>query len=328
AILGMLGCIDALLTSTVADSLTRTEHNSDKELIGQGLGNVFSGLFGGLPGAGATMGTVVNIQTGGRTALSGLTRALLLLVVVLWIGPTLASVPLAVLAGIAMKVGFDIVDWSFLKRIHKVSINGALITYAVTALTVFVDLIVAVGVGVFVANILTISRLTDLRSKSVRTIQAITDVDDAVVFNDSEKALLARTEGHILLFHLSGPMIFGVAKAIAREHNEIESYEVLMLDLSDVPWLGVSSAMAIEAAIEEAAELGRRIYIVGCNGAVEKRLKSLNAGKLVSPECWLVDRQHALEAANLWLFENVSIPAAGGEAHASSESQIPAASAL
>ncbi|MEM6503570.1 MAG: SulP family inorganic anion transporter [Cyanobacteria bacterium P01_C01_bin.89] len=328
AILGMLGCIDALLTSTVADSLTRTEHNSDKELIGQGLGNVFSGLFGGLPGAGATMGTVVNIQTGGRTALSGLTRALLLLVVVLWIGPTLASVPLAVLAGIAMKVGFDIVDWSFLKRIHKVSINGALITYAVTALTVFVDLIVAVGVGVFVANILTISRLTDLRSKSVRTIQAITDVDDAVVFSDSEKALLARTEGHILLFHLSGPMIFGVAKAIAREHNEIESYEVLMLDLSDVPWLGVSSGMAIEAAIEEAAELGRRIYIVGCAGPVQKRLKSLNVGKLVPPECWVSDRQQALEAANLWLFENVSMPAADGESSTDSEPQIPATSAI
>ncbi len=83
-VLAMLGCIDALLTSVVADSLTRTQHNSDKELIGQGLGNLFSGLFGGLPGAGATMGTVVNINTGARTALSGLTRALILLVVVLF----------------------------------------------------------------------------------------------------------------------------------------------------------------------------------------------------------------------------------------------------
>ncbi|MEM9770299.1 MAG: SulP family inorganic anion transporter, partial [Cyanobacteria bacterium P01_D01_bin.73] len=245
AILGMLGCIDALLTSTVADSLTRTEHDSNKELIGQGLGNLFSGICGGLPGAGATMGTVVNIQAGARTALSGIVRALLLLVVVLWIGPLLQDVPRAVLAGIAMKVGFDIVDWSFLKRIPKVSRTGAIITYAVTGLTVFVDLIVAVGVGVFVANALTINRLTDLKSKDVRTIQAITDVDDEVSFSSAEKKLLKNTEGHILLFHLSGPMIFGVAKAIAREHNEIERYEVLMLDLSDVPWLGVSSAMAI-----------------------------------------------------------------------------------
>lgn len=307
AILGMLGCIDALLTSTVADSLTRTEHDSNKELIGQGLGNLVSGLCGGLPGAGATMGTVVNIQSGGRTAVSGLTRALLLLVVVLWIGPLLQNVPLAVLAGIAMKVGFDIVDWSFLKRIPRVSRNGALITYAVAGLTVFVDLIVAVGVGVFVANVLTISRLTELKSKDVRTIQAITDVDDQVEFSAAEKKLLAKTEGHILLFHLSGPMIFGVAKAIAREHNEIEGYEVLILDLSDVPWLGVSSGMALEAAVREAAELERQIYIVGCTGPVLKRLTRLNVGKLVPAECWLENRQQALEAANQWIHEHPTL---------------------
>ena len=101
-VLGMLGCIDALLTSVVADSLTRTQHNSNKELIGQGVGNVMSGLFGGLPGAGATMGTVVNIQAGARTALSGLVRAGILLVVVLWAAGLTAVIPLAVLAGIAL----------------------------------------------------------------------------------------------------------------------------------------------------------------------------------------------------------------------------------
>jgi len=153
-VLAALGCIDALLTSMVADSLTRTQHNSDKELIGQGLGNLASGLFGGLAGAGATMGTVVNIQTGGRTALSGLVRAILLMVVVLGAANLIAPIPLAVLAGIAVKVGFDILDWSFLKRAHSVSWKGTMIMYGVLFLTVFVDLIVAVGVGVFIANIL------------------------------------------------------------------------------------------------------------------------------------------------------------------------------
>ena len=304
AVLGMLGCIDALLTSTVADSLTRTQHNSDKELIGQGLGNIVSGLCGGLPGAGATMGTVVNIQTGGRTAVSGIVRALVLLMVVLWIGPLLTSVPLAVLAGIAIKVGFDIIDWSFLKRIHRVSVKGAMVTYLVIVLTVFVDLIAAVGIGVFIANILTISRLTSLQSKEVRTIQAITDVDDAVAFNEKEKELLSRTDGHILLFHLSGPMIFGVSKAIAREHNAIDNYEVLIFDLSDVPWVGVTSAMALEAAIKEAWEMGRKIYIVGATPSVDKRLTKLRVHKRVPQECWVETRQEALEAANLWMEEN------------------------
>ena len=128
AVLGMLGCIDALLTSVVADSLTRTEHNSNKELIGQGLANVVSGLFGAMPGAGATMGTVVNIQSGGRTALSGIVRAMVLMLVVLLAAPLASRIPLAVLAGIAVKVGIDIIDWDFLQRAHHLSVNCLLYT--------------------------------------------------------------------------------------------------------------------------------------------------------------------------------------------------------
>ncbi|MDP5338344.1 MAG: SulP family inorganic anion transporter, partial [Nodularia sp. (in: cyanobacteria)] len=223
AMLGMLGCIDTLLTAVIADSLTRTEHKSDKELIGQGIGNVISGLCGGLPGAGATMGTVVNIQTGARTAVSGLTRALILLVVVLWAAVLTQPIPMAVLAGIALKVGIDILDWSFLQRAHKVSLKGALIMYGVMFLTVFVDLIVAVGVGVFIANILTIERLSQLQSQDVKTI---TDADDAIILNDEEKQLLDQANGRVLLFYLSGPMIFGVSKAIDREQSAMVESEL------------------------------------------------------------------------------------------------------
>jgi SulP family sulfate permease len=218
--LGMLGCIDTLLTAVIADSLTRTQHNSDKELIGQGIGNLVSGLVGGLPGAGATMGTVANIQTGASTAVSGLTRALLLLVVVLWAAALTQPIPMAVLAGIALKVGIDILDWSFLKRSHQVSVKGSLIMYGVLLLTVFVDLIVAVGVGVFIANILTIERLSSMQSQDVKTI---TDADDAILLSEEEKQLFNQADGRVLLFYLSGPMIFGVAKAIAREHAAIQN---------------------------------------------------------------------------------------------------------
>ncbi len=137
AVLGMLGCIDALLTAVIADSITRTEHDSNKELIGQGLGNLVSGLFGGLAGAGATMGTVVNIQAGGRSALSGISRAVILMVVILALAGVAAQIPQAVLAGIALKVGVDIVDWGFIKRAHRISVSGALIMYLVIALTVW-----------------------------------------------------------------------------------------------------------------------------------------------------------------------------------------------
>lgn len=293
-VLGMLGCIDALLTSVISDSLTRYQHDSDKELIGQGLGNLASGLFGGIPGAGATMGTVVNIQAGGRTALSGLTRAIILLVVVLWAAPLTQSIPMAVLAGIALKVGVDIIDWGFLKRAHKVSVKAALIMYGVIGLTVFVDLIMAVGLGLFVANILTIQRLTDLRSKDVK---AITDADDNIVLSPDEKALLKQANGRILLFHLSGPMIFGVSKAIAREHAVIGSYDVLILDLSDVPLLGVTSSLALENAVKEAVDLGRHVFIVGASGQCKQRLQKLGVFEMLSPDNLVMDRMQALQTA-------------------------------
>ncbi|MDJ0601180.1 MAG: SulP family inorganic anion transporter [Crocosphaera sp.] len=293
-VLGMLGCIDALLTSLVADSLTRTEHNSNKELIGQGLGNLISGLFGGIAGAGATMGTVVNIQTGGRTAVSGLTRALVLLVVVLGLSQYLQGIPLAVLAGIALKVGIDIVDWGFLKRAHKISIKAALIMYGVIALTVFVDLIVAVGVGVFVANILTIERLSNHRSDKVK---AVTYDDEEIDLKPEEKQLLEEANGKVLLFYLSGPMIFGVAKAISREHNLINDYQALVLDLSEVPILGVTSSLALENAIKEAIEKGRQVFLVGVSGQAEKRLRKLGVMDIISPDNIMSDRTTALKEA-------------------------------
>lgn len=292
--LGMLGCIDTLLTAVIADSLTRTEHKSDKELIGQGIANVVSGLCGGLPGAGATMGTVVNIQTGAQTALSGLTRALILLVVVLWGSSLTQSIPMAVLAGIALKVGIDILDWSFLKRAHHVSLKGAVIMYGVMFLTVFVDLIIAVGVGVFIANILTIERLSQLQAQDVKTI---TDADDAIVLNDEEKALFDQANGRVVLFYLSGPMIFGVSKAIAREHSAMADSDVLILDISDVPMLGVTASLAIENAIKDAYEQGRKILIVGASGKVKRRLEKLGVLNFVSREHWFMNRAEALTRA-------------------------------
>ncbi|MDB9445950.1 bicarbonate transporter BicA [Anabaena sp. CS-542/02] len=292
--LGMLGCIDTLLTAVIADSLTRTEHKSDKELIGQGIANVVSGLCGGLPGAGATMGTVVNIQTGAKTALSGITRALILLVVVLWGSSLTQSIPMAVLAGIALKVGIDILDWSFLKRAHHVSLKGAVIMYGVMFLTVFVDLIIAVGVGVFIANILTIERLSQLQAQDVKTI---TDADDAIVLNDEEKELFDQANGRVVLFYLSGPMIFGVSKAIAREHSAMADSDVLILDISDVPMLGVTASLAIENAIKDAYEQGRKILIVGASGKVKHRLEKLGVLNFVSREHWFMNRVEALTRA-------------------------------
>ena len=214
--LATLGAIDSLLTSLVADNITRTRHDSEQELVGQGIGNLLSGLFGGLPGAGATMRTVINVQAGGSTPLSGMFHALILLCIVLWAGDITAQIPHAVLAGILIQVGSKIIDWSFLWRVCQVSMRATLVTYGVLLLTVFVDLITAVVVGAFVANILTIHRLTSIQVEQVR---AITSIDDEPIaeLTPSECQLLRRAQerGRIILVHMTGPMSYGAARTIA-----------------------------------------------------------------------------------------------------------------
>jgi SulP family sulfate permease len=294
AVLGMLGCIDALLTAVIADSITRTEHDSNKELIGQGLGNLVSGLFGGLPGAGATMGTVVNIQAGGRSALSGISRALILMLVILAFKDLASQIPQAVLAGIALKVGVDIVDWGFLKRAHLISIKGALIMYLVIALTVLVDLIAAVGIGVFIANILTIDKMSALQAKSVKSVST---GDGDLMLESDERALLDQGKGQVLLFQLYGAMIFGVAKAIGREHNAIGNCRAVIFDLSEVSHLGVTAALAVENAVEEAIEKGRQVYVVGASGTTQRRLEKLGLYKKLPAERTTLSRRDALAQA-------------------------------
>ena len=294
AVLGMLGCIDALLTAVIADSITRTEHDSNKELIGQGLGNLVSGLFGGLPGAGATMGTVVNIQAGGRSALSGISRAVILMLVILAFKDLASQIPQAVLAGIALKVGVDIVDWGFLKRAHLISIKGALIMYLVIALTVLVDLIAAVGIGVFIANILTIDKMSSLQAKSVKSIST---GDGDLMLPEDEKALLDQGKGQVLLFQLNGAMIFGVAKAIGREHNAISDCKAVIFDLSEVSHLGVTAALAVENAVEEAIEKGRQVFVVGAAGTTQRRLEKLGLFKKLPSERTSLSRFDALQQA-------------------------------
>ncbi|MFW2440305.1 MAG: SulP family inorganic anion transporter [Arenicellales bacterium] len=295
-VLGVLGCIDALLTSVVADSLTRTQHKSDKELIGQGIGNIMSGLFGGLPGAGATMGTVVAIQAGAKSALAGLVRVALLVVVVFWLAGLTAVIPLAVLAGIALKVGIDIIDWSFLKRAHRISHKGTVITYSVIVLTVFVDLIVAVGIGLFVANVMTITRLSELQQDNVK---AVLDPDESdLELNEREYALLKAANKKILLLYMRGKMIFGTSRVISRRNSEVEGRKALVVDMSDVSYLGVSAALALEEAILDMFRAGRFVYIAGANEQSMNRLKSMGLISKLPADSIKENREVAIEAAS------------------------------
>jgi SulP family sulfate permease len=294
-VLGTLGCIDTLLTAVIGDSLTRKEHDSDKELRGQGVANMISGLFGALPGAGATMGTVTNIQVGARSPLSGMIRALVLALVVLVAAGLTEPIPMAVLAGIAVYVGFNILDWSFIQRAHKVNLQGMAIMYGVMLLTVFVDLIVAVGLGVFISNIIIIEKLSRAQARKVK---AISDADENdVPLTPNERLLLDKAEGKVLFFYLSGPMIFSVSKAISRQHASISDYQVMILDLTDVPMFDVTVGLALENAIKDAQDAKCEVLLLCPNQETREQLEKFHVLNLINSQHHYNEREQALRAA-------------------------------
>ena len=241
------------------------------------------------------MGTVVSIQSGARTALSGLVRAAILLVVVLWAADLTSAIPLAVLAGIALKVGIDIIDWGFLKRAHRLSGKGALIVYGVIALTVFVDLIAAVGIGLFLANVMTITRLSELQADDVK---AVTDPDRTdLELTPYEHDLLETADGKVLLLYLRGNMIFGVSRAISRKNSDVEGRKALIIDLKDVGHLGVSAALALEETILDMIRAGRCVFLVGAAGQPRERLEKLGILEQIPAENIVDKRIVALERA-------------------------------
>ena len=152
--LAALGTIDSLLTSVVADNMTKTNHLPNKESMGQGIGNIISGFFGGLAGAGATMRTVVNIQSGGKTPYSGLIHSIILILILGLFGTYASLIPLAILASILLKVGYDIIDWEFVSNIKSKSRVDVFVALIVVILIVFVNLIVAIFAGTTISYFL------------------------------------------------------------------------------------------------------------------------------------------------------------------------------
>nr|WP_202899701.1 SulP family inorganic anion transporter [Kordiimonas gwangyangensis] len=291
-LLALLGAIDSLLTSLVADNMTRTRHDSNKELIGQGIGNSIAGLFGGVPGAGATMRTVVNIRSGGQFKISGMVHGLVLLAVALVLAPVASLIPHAALAGILVKVGYDIIDWSYLKRAHKGPRWDLALMAVVLGLTVFVDLITAVAVGVVLAALAFIKQLSEVQLKNF-------NVASSDIPNPLERELLARGGDKITLFDFGGPLSFGAAADLGHHVRERADGEtkVLILDFSRVPFLDLSAAKAVETIIEDATDAGKTLYIAGVNDAVRSVLKGLDVTKDLPGDHWRDNRQDALERA-------------------------------
>jgi len=293
-VLALLGSIDSLLTSLIADNVTQTHHDSNRELIGQGIGNTIAGAFGAIPGAGATMRTVVNVRTGGRTPISGVLHALVLLAVVLGLGGLAENIPHAVLAGILIKVGIDIIDWSYLRRIRDAPRAGMVLMVVVVVLTVFVNLITAVAVGIVLASLLFVKRMSDLQLSNIREL--ISTIDEPNL-NSEEKAVLDAGERRVVLFHLSGPFNFGAAKGMARRLATSDEFDAMVLDLCEVTFLDTSASLSLEDAIKQTQNQGKQVYLVGMHPEVEITLRRLGVLKLIPPNHHHFSRLDALKLA-------------------------------
>jgi len=256
-LIATLSTLDSLMTSLTVDSISNDLHDSDQELVGQGIGNIIAGFFGALPGGGATMRTVTNLRAGGTTPLSGILHALFILAIVLWAGEYTAYIPVAVLAAILTHVGISIIDWNFLKRLHQVPLFSVGLMISTMVMSVAFDLVTAVLIGVFVANLVTIRRISEIQLDNINLCTA----QDAEHLSESEKQLLASMDDSVQLLNISGPIGFGVARGLKQSASKSDQSKTLLIDLTDAQFVGITSTIAIEEIIVGYQSQGREILL-------------------------------------------------------------------
>ena len=292
-----LGSIDTLLTSVVADNITKTKHNSNKELIGQGIGNAIAGLFCGLPGAGATMRTVVNVKSGGRTQISGMVHALLLLAVLLGLGSLVKYVPLSVLAGILITVGWGIIDFKGFKDLLRIPKADAVVLVVVFLITVFVDLLTAVGIGMVIACVLFMKRASDLveggYSSSAMTSADIRkglpdpglpNFDKSVPWHD-EGGITDEMRQHIFIQRLNGPIFFGTINKFKEVMEDVPNdAKVVIIRMKLVSFMDQSGLYAMETAIKDLQARGIMVLMTIIQPQPMYMLRTLNVIPAVVPE--------------------------------------------
>jgi len=280
-VLALLGSIDSLLTSLVADSITRTRHVPNRELIGQGIGNMAAGLLGALPGAGATMRTVVNVRAGGHSRRSGMIHALILLSLVLGLAPLAERIPLAVLAGILLKVGWDIIDWGFLKRISRMPRDKLVVMFITLGLTVFVDLITAVAVGLIIAAFVTADWMSTEELKGVHA--------DHGRLGPDLTARLAAIEPQVFVVHLEGRYSYASARGLTRQIGMMSpGSEILILDLEGASRLDITAAMAIDEVIAGSRPQKLQVLIAGARDETRSLLDAVGVTEHL-PEAYICE---------------------------------------
>lgn len=264
--LACLGAIDSLLTSLVMDKVTGKKHDSNQELIGQGIGNMAAGLIGGLPGAGATMRSMVNVKSGGTTHLSGALHGLFLLLVLICLAKIASTIPMAALAAILFTVGLSIMDWRVLKSLRKAPRSDTVVMLTVLVLTIFVDLIVAVLIGVALASVLFVKQLSDARVSAMSQLETLQELNQLT--SEVPEAVRKNT----FCYELNGPLFFGEAKNLIDAISNVSNPRYIILRFSNVPLIDQTGAFALEHAIEKWQAAGAKILFVGLKKSIMQTL--------------------------------------------------------
>lgn len=264
-----LAVFDSLLTCLVADNMTGERHNSDREIFGQGVANMACGLVGGVTTATATMRTVANIKCGGRTGLACVTHGVVLLVLMLWLPGLASHIPVACLAGILLKVGIDIIDYRVMPLLHRMPLTDAICFWTVLLVTVSVDLLVAMGVGVAIAFIRVVHELGSLYEQEVVSVKhANRNWSGQELMPDSLKE-------QILKLRLEGPLFFGVADTLYRVAATMKNYKYLIIRLGQVPMIDMSGAFLLDDIVEKAHSNGAAVVLTGLRPSTRRVLERL-----------------------------------------------------
>ena len=263
---------DSLLTCLVADHMTGDRHDSDREIFGQGIANLGCGLLGGVTTATATMRTVANIKCGAKTGLASIVHGLVLLALMLGLAPLAQHIPMACLAGILLKVGYDILDHRVLPLLHRMPRPDALCFWLVLGLTISVDLLVAMGVGVAIAFI---RAVYDLGHLYPQRVVSLNDLGNQWRGEDLE-SLSPELKSRVLKVQLQGPLFFGSADQLNEIIAQLEGFDYLIVRMKNVPMVDLSGAFLLSDMIERTKRQGAAVILQSTPERVRETLGQLN----------------------------------------------------
>jgi len=304
--LALLGAIDSLLTSVIADNITKTKHHSNRELVGQGIGNIMASCIGGLPGAGATMRTLVNVNAGGQTPLSGVIHGVLLLAILLGLGNYAQVIPIPVLAGILITVGVGIIDYKGFRHIKSVPRTDAVVMLIVLGMTMFVDLIQAVAVGLILSSILFMKQMSDQLGSEVKILPIKENCRQWWKENIPDSIA-----DKIYVKHFPGPIFFGFAPALQAMAESLPDIRVVIFRMMDVPNIDQTGLYALEEVVLSLEKRNIAVVITGLQKQPYRMLQRINMVPGLIPENYIFDE---IEDCIQWLAEELRQSAGGEEA--------------